>query len=114
MEWIFPSWPLSMTFLASATPLPWRRCVPTTTMRLYLRAAWIIHLPSSMNRVIGFSTYTSLPAAQAMMVSSACQWSGVATTTPWMSLFSYILRKSLYPFARGFPMYWRPSSRRGL
>ena len=69
--------------------------MPATTIRLYFSWAASIHLPSSMNTVSGFSTYTSLPAAQAVMVSRACQWSGVATTTPSMSLFSYILRKSL-------------------
>ena len=55
-EWILPSVPASTTFFAAATPLPWRRCVPTVTMRLYFRAAWIIHLPSSMKTVMGFST----------------------------------------------------------
>jgi hypothetical protein len=38
-----------------------------------------IQRPSRTKSVVGFSTYTSLPATQAIMVISACQWSGVAT-----------------------------------
>ena len=50
------AWIRSVDAVASRTPRPWRRWVPTVTMRLCARAAWIIHLPSSMNSVIGFST----------------------------------------------------------
>ena len=52
---------------------PERFCVPTWTTRLYRRATSTIHRPSRMNFVIGFSTYTSFPAAQAIIVNSACQ-----------------------------------------
>ena len=68
--------------------------MPTCTTRLCRRATSIIHRPSRTNSVSGFSTYTSLPAAQASIVIRACQWSGVETTTASTSLSSSSLRKS--------------------
>jgi hypothetical protein len=59
-----------------------------------------IHSPSRTNSVNGFSTYTSFPAAQASIVTSACQWSGVATTTASTARSSSSRRKSAYPVAR--------------
>lgn len=42
----------------------------------------------------GFSTCTSLPAWQAQMVNSACQWSGVTIETASSVLSSSTRRKS--------------------
>ncbi len=44
--------------------------------------------PSDRSCVSGFSTYTSLPAAQASTVIGTCQWSGVPISTASMSLRS--------------------------
>ena len=45
--------------------------------------------------VSGFSQYMSLPALQASRMMMACQWSGVAQATAWMSFRAMISRKSL-------------------
>ena len=50
-----------------------RRCVPTCTTRLYLRAAASIAWPSAMSTLIGFWQYTSAPAFTASIMGSACQ-----------------------------------------
>ena len=85
--------------------------MPTWTTRLCRRATSTIHRPSRGNRVSGFSTYTSLPAAQAIMVIRACQWSGVETTTASTSRSSSRARKSAYPRAEP-PASATASSRR--
>ena len=58
-----------------------RRCVPTCTTRSASRAAFTIARPSRTVWPIGFSTYTCAPAFTAAIVTSACQWSGVAMIT---------------------------------
>src|ERR1035437_9321350 len=50
-------------------------------MRLLMRAALTMGGPSSIFRVSGFSTYTSLPALSASMATAACQWSGTPIST---------------------------------
>ena len=45
--------------------------------------------------VIGFSTYTSLPAWQAQIVASECQWFGVASEMASMLLSSRTRRMIL-------------------
>ena len=58
-------------------------------------AAASTHLrPSKTLWLHGFSTYTSLPAWQAQMVISECQWLQVATLTASSSLSSRALRMS--------------------
>ena len=47
-------------------------------MRSYFRAASTSLRPSNTVWLHGFSTYTSLPAWQAQIASSVCQWLGVA------------------------------------
>src|SRR5690606_6060812 len=61
---------------------------------LYLRAASIILRPSQTSCEAGFSTYTCLPAWQAHMAPSACQWLGIAMETASISLSSNTLRIS--------------------
>ena len=65
-----------------------RCCVPTCTIRLWLFWASMTPRPSARSCVSGFSTYTSLPAAQASTVIGTCQWSGVPISTASMSLRS--------------------------
>ena len=72
-----------------------RRCVPNCTTRLCLRAAATISSPSRGLWLAGFSTYTCLPAAQAMIVAGPCQWSGVAITTASIDGSSNMRRKSV-------------------
>ena len=50
--------------------------------------------PSKIVWLHGFSTYTSLPAWQPQMVSSECQWLGVAIEMASRSLSSRALRMS--------------------
>ena len=50
-------------------------------MRSYLRAASTHWRPSNTLWLHGFSTYTSLPAWQAQIVISECQWLQVAIET---------------------------------
>src|SRR4051812_25028918 len=50
-----------------------RLCVPCCTTRPYFFAASTHWRPSKTLWLIGFSTYTSLPAWQAQMVISECQ-----------------------------------------
>ena len=88
---ILPSWTI---WINSAILGELRRCVPTWTTRWYLRAASTIRRPSTTLWLAGFSTYTSLPAWQAMTVISACQWSGVAIVTASIDLSSSSRRKS--------------------
>src|SRR5215204_4859579 len=71
-----------------------RFCNPTCTRTLYFLAASIILRPSKMLWLAGFSTYTCLPAWQAQIVPSACQWLGVANETALISLSSKTLRIS--------------------
>ena len=59
-------------------PLWLRHCVPVWTIRSCFRAASTIRRPSLTLWLTGFSTYTSLPAWQAQIAASACQWLGVA------------------------------------
>ena len=58
--------------------MPW---LPTWRTRPDALAAAIIGAPSSMTSVMGFSTYTCLPARSASTTCVRCQWSGVATIT---------------------------------
>ena len=69
--------------------------MPIWTMRPYLRAASTILRPSQMHQVGGFSTYTSLPAWQAQIVCSACQWSCVEKLTASIDLSSNSFRWSV-------------------
>src|SRR5438552_3365782 len=55
-----------------------RLCVPCCTIRWYFSAARTSWRPSHRLCEHGFSTYTSLPAWQAQIAISACQWLGVA------------------------------------
>ena len=55
--------------------------MPTWQMRLLIRAAFTTAGPSSMVRLSGFSTNTSLPALSASMAIGTCQWSGVPIST---------------------------------
>jgi hypothetical protein len=73
-----------------------RRLVPTCVTRFVRAAVSTILRPSTTVRLIGFSTYTSLPALQASMNISACQWSGVAITTASTALSSMSFLYSLY------------------
>jgi hypothetical protein len=75
-----------------------RLWVPTWQMRLYLRAACIIRVPSSTSWLAGFSTYTCLPACMAQMAARACQWFGVAIDTMSIDLSSSIRRMSCSNF----------------
>ena len=75
--------------------------MPTWQIRSFTRATRTISCPSSMVRVSGFSTYTSLPAFIASMAICACQWSGVATSTASSSFTSRSRRWSTKPFAPG-------------
>ena len=45
----------------------------------------------------GFSQKSCFPARAAAMLTSACQWSGVATVTASTSLRDTTSRKSVYP-----------------
>ena len=65
-------------------------------MRLYLRAAATICFGSNTLCEQGFSTYTSLPAWQAQMVCSVCQWFGVAIEIASIVLSSRNLRTSAH------------------
>src|SRR5213082_2317019 len=65
-----------------------RLCVPCWTTRLYFLAASTHLRPSKTLWLIGFSTYTSLPAWQAQMVINECQWLQVATEMASSSLSS--------------------------
>src|ERR671919_259377 len=65
-----------------------RLCVPCCTTRPYFFAASTHLRPSNTLWLIGFSTYTSLPAWQAQIVISECQWLQVATDTASSSLSS--------------------------
>ncbi len=71
-----------------------RRCVPCWTMRSYFRAASTSLRPSKMLWLQGFSTYTSLPAWQAQMAISECQWLGVTMETASRLLSSRARRMS--------------------
>src|ERR1035441_9663457 len=75
--------------------------MPTWQMRLLTRAALTIGGPSSILRVSGFSTYTSLPALSASMAMAACQWSGTPIKTASTSFISSSLRWSLKLLALG-------------
>jgi len=60
-----------------------------------MRASWT-------EWVSGFWQWTCLPIFMAMMLTAACRWSGVATTTASMSFWlSSILRKSACSLALG-------------
>ena len=64
----------------------------TCTVRPCFRAAASIACPSTTSTLIGFSTYTSAPASTAAIIGSACQWSGVATSTTSRSFSASIFR----------------------
>src|SRR5215211_7752517 len=87
----FPEW-TAATALAKDRLL--RLCVPCWTTRLYFFAASTHLRPSNTLWLIGFSTYTSLPAWQAQIVISECQWLQVAIETASSSLSSRALRMS--------------------
>jgi len=65
----------------------WILLQPNLSTSIVLLVIWFAMLFAS-----GFSTYTSLPAAQAATAIGACQWSGVATKTMSMSLRSITSR----------------------
>lgn len=67
-------------------------CTPTVTTRPVCFHASTTATASSAVRVIGFSTYTSFPAASASSVMRPCQWSGVVMHTASTSLLSSTLR----------------------
>ncbi len=69
-----------------------RRWVPTCTTRLCSRAAASMASPSFTSTLIGFCTYTPAPASTAAIIGSACQWSGVATSTTSRS-FSFSISR---------------------
>src|SRR6187397_1836074 len=79
-----------------------RLCVPCCTTRPYFLAASTHLRPSKTLWLIGFSTYTSLPAWQAQMVMSECQWLHVATETASSSLSSSARRMSCTVLGRVF------------
>src|SRR6266851_679907 len=81
--------------MASRTATPERLLVPCCTMRLYFCAAATSCRPSKMLCEHGFSQYTSLPAWQAQMPMSECQWLGVAMEMASMDLSSSSLRTSV-------------------
>src|SRR5262249_28668544 len=90
-----PDW----TAAISAARLVLLRCwVPCWTIRLYFWAASMHRRPSATRWLIGFSTYTSLPAWQAQTVASACQWLGVATETASRFLSARASRRSATHF----------------
>src|SRR5258708_6837902 len=64
-------------------------------MRLYFCAAATSCRPSKILCEHGFSQYTSLPAWQAQMPMSECQWLGVAIEMASMDLSSSSLRTSV-------------------
>ena len=61
-------------------------------MRPYFAAASTSRRPSQTLWATGFSTYASLPAWQAQIPISECQWLGVAITTASTSFASSSLR----------------------
>src|SRR5438445_12703269 len=63
-----------------------RLCVPCWTTRPYFLAASTHLRPSNTLWLIGFSTYTSLPAWQAPIVISECPWLQFGTDTASSSL----------------------------
>src|ERR1035438_9628841 len=75
--------------------------MPTWQMRLLIRAAFTAAGPSSMVRLSGFSTKTSLPALSASIVIGTCQWSGVPISATSISLLSSSARWSLNVRALG-------------
>ena len=83
-----------MNWIACRTEGRLRFMVPVCTTFPYLCAASTILRPSHTVWDAGFSTYTCLPACRAQTVASACQWFGVATMTPSMSLSSKTRRMS--------------------
>src|SRR6266542_2674908 len=60
--------------------------LPTITTLPDFSAAATISFPCSIDQLIGFSTYTCLPAASASRNICRCQWSGVAIVTASISL----------------------------
>src|SRR5205807_5764833 len=86
-----PDWTAATS---AARPALLRCWVPCWTIRLYFRAASTHRRPSATRWLIGFSTYTSLPAWQAQTATSECQWLGVATETATRFLSSRALRMS--------------------
>ena len=88
MTWPMP--PLRTNSQASRQNADDRRIRPTCVTVLWLRAVSTMRRPSSTHSDSGFSTYTSLPAWQAWMVCSACQWSGVQITTASTSFMERI------------------------
>ena len=93
--------PSCSSLMPSWNPGLLRSWVPCWTMRLYFLAASTTFLPSKMLCVIGFSTYTSLPAWQAQIVASECQWFGVASEMASMLLSSRTRRMSCSTFGAG-------------
>ena len=89
---IFPMAPPRRRSAASLQNGVERRFRPTWVTRPCLRADSTIRRPSATRSERGFSTYTSLPAWKAWIVCSACQWSGVQTTTASTSFRSSSLR----------------------
>ena len=97
---IWPSVPLRMSSSARRNaPLyvPW---LPIDVATLCLRASSRRARDSESVRVSGFSQKTGLPALMAAAETTACEWSGVATTTASICLpiSSSILRKSANVF----------------
>ena len=87
--------------------------MPVWTIRPYFRAASTIRRPSLTLWLTGFSTYTSLPAWQAQIVASACQWLGVATEMASIDLSSSSRRISCTisgpaPYRRSMALVARP------
>ena len=80
--------------MASWIPLWLRHWVPAWTTRLYFLAASTALRPSETLWLTGFSTYTSLPAWQAQIAASECQWLGVAIETASISGSSKTRRRS--------------------
>src|SRR5205823_13041282 len=90
----FPYFPDCAAAMVLAQLLLLRLCVPCCTTRPYFLAASTHLRPSKTLWLIGFSTYTSLPAWQAQMVMNECQWLQVATDTASSSLSSRAWRMS--------------------
>jgi len=67
-------------------------CSTTPALRTASRSARL----SPIELASGFSQKMCLPARAAAMPASACQWSGVAMTTPSMSGRASTSRKSAY------------------
>ena len=94
MRVILPSLPDFTISRAVCWSLELMPLLPIWRMRSDLSAAAIISGPSSIVSVIGFSRYTSLPAARASTVCSWCQWSGVAMMTASIDLSASRARQS--------------------